>query len=136
MIVSGVEELLVKAEACRQAALGAEDDDSRRTYLGLMAAWREIAGQVARIERVKRDATSPQPALPDVAVALEALARGTACGFIASLSVPTHPRNVAFAHHPKHFADGYRETATLGPRKRTIASPVTLIRGAWCALQR
>jgi hypothetical protein len=45
----------MKAQADRQAALNTKDDDSRRVYLGLMAAWREIAHQVARIEQRKQN---------------------------------------------------------------------------------
>jgi hypothetical protein len=43
-------ELQLKAEACYRAALRAEDDETRATYLSLMATWREIAGQVRRVE--------------------------------------------------------------------------------------
>jgi len=51
--MTSAEELHMKAEAYRQAALDTKDDDSRKAYLSLMAAWREIAHQVARIERPK-----------------------------------------------------------------------------------
>ena len=47
-------ELRLKAEACHRAALRAEDDATRATYLSLMATWREIAGQVRRVEDAER----------------------------------------------------------------------------------
>jgi hypothetical protein len=47
-------ELRLKAEACHRAALRAEDDETRATYLSLMATWREIAGQVGRVEDAER----------------------------------------------------------------------------------
>ena len=53
--MNSAEQCRMKAEAYRQAALNTKDDESRRAYLGLMAAWREIAHQVARIEQVKRN---------------------------------------------------------------------------------
>ena len=53
--MTSAEELRMKAEAYRQAALNTKDDESRRAYLGLMAAWREIAHQVARIEQLKQN---------------------------------------------------------------------------------
>ena len=53
--MTSAEELRMKAEAYRQAALNTKDDESRRAYLGLMAAWREIANQVARIEQLKQN---------------------------------------------------------------------------------
>jgi hypothetical protein len=40
--MTSAEELHMKAEAYRQAALDTKDDDSRKAYLSLMAAWREI----------------------------------------------------------------------------------------------
>ena len=55
LLMTGAEELRMKAEAYRQAALNTKDDDLRRAYLGLMAAWREIAHQVARIEQRKQN---------------------------------------------------------------------------------
>ena len=55
LLMTGAEELRMKAEAYRQAALNTKDDNSRRAYLGLMAAWREIAHQVARIEQRKQN---------------------------------------------------------------------------------
>jgi hypothetical protein len=51
--MTSAEEIRMKAEVYRQAALNTKDDEARKTYLGLMAAWREIAHQVARIEQVK-----------------------------------------------------------------------------------
>ena len=53
--MNSAEEIRMKAEAYPQAALNTKDDESRRAYLSLMAAWREIAHQVARIEQVKRN---------------------------------------------------------------------------------
>ena len=53
--MTSAEELRMKAEAYRQAALNTKDDESRRAYLSLMAAWREIAHQVARIEQLKQN---------------------------------------------------------------------------------
>jgi hypothetical protein len=47
-------ELRLKAEACHRAALLAEDDETRATFLSLMAAWREIAEQVGRVEQADR----------------------------------------------------------------------------------
>jgi hypothetical protein len=48
-------ELRLKAEVCHRAALRAQDDETRATYLSLMAAWREIAGQVSRVEQADRE---------------------------------------------------------------------------------
>ena len=47
-------ELHLKAEACHRAALRAEDAATRATLLRLMAAWREIARQVKRVEEADR----------------------------------------------------------------------------------
>jgi hypothetical protein len=47
-------ELRLKAVACHRAALRAEDDETRAAYLSLMATWREIAGQVRRVEDAER----------------------------------------------------------------------------------
>jgi hypothetical protein len=47
-------ELRLKAEACHRAPLRAEDNETRATLLSLMAAWREIAGQVGRVEQADR----------------------------------------------------------------------------------
>ena len=56
LLMTGAEELRMKAEAYRQAALNTKDDETpRRAYLGLMAAWRYIAHQVARIEQRKQN---------------------------------------------------------------------------------
>jgi hypothetical protein len=47
-------ELRLKAEACHRAALRAEDNETKATLLSLMAAWREIAEQVGRVEQADR----------------------------------------------------------------------------------
>ncbi len=44
-------ELRLKAEACHRAAMRAADSETRANLLSLMAAWREIAGQVQRVEQ-------------------------------------------------------------------------------------
>jgi hypothetical protein len=59
--MNSTEECRMKAEAYRQAALNTRDDESRRAYLGLMAAWREIAHQVARIEQLEQNRLLPRP---------------------------------------------------------------------------
>jgi hypothetical protein len=53
--MNSAEQCRMKAEAYRQAALNTKDDGSRTAYLGLMAAWREIAHQVARIEQLEQN---------------------------------------------------------------------------------
>jgi hypothetical protein len=82
-MLSGVDELRAKAQACWEEARKCQDEKARAEYLALMAAWRELAKQAARVEQANRDTTPPPKTVTQLALVRSAPA-GTALHRFAS----------------------------------------------------